>query len=129
MRDRSRSWGREDWYLPLGAKQYRNHGIQVTLFKIHRVGIKLERNLVGGLGQLERKTKQTIPLPQAAERSLYQVVILSSGSPRIELLFLIRVELDTRRLVAISLETEHVPAGRSALPPTTHLDEERVVPT
>lgn len=59
MRDRSRSWGREDWYLPLGAKQYRNHGIQVTLFKIHRVGIKLERNVVEGLGQLERKTKQT----------------------------------------------------------------------
>lgn len=116
--DRPRNWGGDYWSLPFDVKQYRNRGIQVTLFEIHKVGIKLGRNLVGGLGQLERMTKQTNnPFDSGTESSLYQVVIQSSESSKTELLFLIHVELDTQRLAAISLKTEYVPAGRTALPP------------
>ena len=32
---------------------------RLTIFKMHRAAITLERNLVGGLGQLERETKHT----------------------------------------------------------------------
>lgn len=70
--------------------------LRITLFEIHKVGIKLQINLVGRLGQLERKTKQkTILVLQAAESSLYQVVIQSSESSKIDFFSLIHIELDT----------------------------------
>ena len=32
---------------------------RLTIFKMHRAAITLERNLVGGLAQLEKETEQT----------------------------------------------------------------------
>lgn len=103
---------------PSEAEQYRNRDVRVTLDEVHKGGMKSARNLTEGWGQLERKTKRTNnPFASSTESSLYRAVIQSSESSTTELLFRIHVELDAQRLAAISLHTERVPAGRTALPP------------
>ena len=88
------------------------------LFEIPKVGVQLKRNLVGGFEHLERKTKQTNNPFVSGNRKF----TLPGSDPIFWKLknrapFLIHVELDTQRLVAVSPETVCVPAGRTALPP------------
>ena len=56
--DKIRDWGKMGTFL-LVPINIETMIFRLTLFKMQRAAITLERNLVRGLGQLERKTKQT----------------------------------------------------------------------